>query len=87
MAGAPVVHSHTVREGVTHCVVGLTIVSTYLLWLPAGILAVAHVGQGFPSLLQLAQIGMDQAISITGGLHTVLIAGCWPANTLILQTV
>lgn len=50
-------------------------------------LAVAHVSQGFPSLLQVAQTGVDQAVSIADWLHTVLIAGCRPANTLVLWAV
>lgn len=87
MAGALIVHSYAVREGITYCIVGLTIMATNLLRLPTGILAVAHISQGFPSLLQMAKAGVDQAVSIAGQVHTVLITGCRPANTLILQAV
>lgn len=42
VAGALVVHGHTVREGVTHGVVGLTVMATNLLRLPADILRTEH---------------------------------------------
>lgn len=50
-------------------------------------LAMAHVSQGFPRLLQVAQTGVDLAVGIAGRLHAVLITGCWPVNTLILWAV
>lgn len=42
VAGALIVHSYTIGEGLAHCVVGLTIMAANLLWLPTGILKTAH---------------------------------------------
>lgn len=45
MAETLVVHSHTVWEGITHCVVGLTVMATNLLRLPTGFLRTEHTKQ------------------------------------------
>lgn len=50
-------------------------------------LAVTHVGQDFPSMLQVAQTGVDHTISVADQLHAVLITGPWSANTFVLRTV
>lgn len=50
-------------------------------------LAVAHVGQGLPRLLQVAQAQMHQAIGVTHWLHVALVTRRRAANALILRAV
>lgn len=50
-------------------------------------LAVAHVGQGLPSLLQVAQAQVHQAIGVAHRLHVALVAGRRAAKALVLRAV
>lgn len=50
-------------------------------------LTVTRVSQSLSSLLQLAQTGVDQAISIADWFDAVLVAGARSANTLVLRAV
>lgn len=50
-------------------------------------LAVAHVGQPLPSLLQVAQAGVDHAIAVAGQLAAALVTRARPSQTLVLGTV
>lgn len=47
----------------------------------------AHVGQPFPSLLQVTQTGVNHAIRVAGQLAAVLVAGARSSQTLVLRTV
>lgn len=47
----------------------------------------AHVGQGLPRLLQVAQAQVHQAVGVAHWLHAVLVAGRRAAHALVLRAV